>query len=182
MIPIGNVRAWQETDNWTRFHSMRTVHAAHPLVHRAVTPDPRRQLPKNDGFTLSLLTNDEVIAVNQNSTDNKQILDRKNHIVWTADVPDSKDKYLAIFNVSPISVGGGRGRPGTAESEIPPSPVDPTTTQPVGISVSLADMGLSGPCKIRDLWVHKDLGTVQEEISAMVNSHGAVLYRVQPEK
>ena len=182
MLPLGNIRAWRDNNNRTGFTPDEQVTlltlwsiARSPLILGA-------NLPKNDDATLSLLTNDEVIAVDQHSTNNKQILNSANHIVWMADVPDSKDKYLAIFNVSPTSVGGGRGRPGTAQSEIPPSPVDPTTTQSAGISVSLADMGLSGPCKIRDLWVHKDLGTAQEEISAMVNSHGAVLYRVQPEK
>jgi hypothetical protein len=59
-------------------------------------------------------------------------------------------------------------------------PVDPTATQPKSISVSLADIGMTGPCKIRDLWTHKDLDAVDTRISVTVNSHGAALYRVSP--
>ena len=44
-------------------------------------------LPTNDDFTLSLLTNDEVLAVNQNSAKNKQLKAENGLIVWTADVP-----------------------------------------------------------------------------------------------
>jgi hypothetical protein len=53
-------------------------------------------------------------------------------------------------------------------------------TQPVSISVSFADIGLTGPCKVRDLWTHKDLGPVTGEFAPVINSHGAGLYRVSP--
>ena len=55
-------------------------------------------LPSNDDFTLSLLTNDEVLAVNQNSTNNRDLFVRDGLIAWAADVPDSADKYVALFN------------------------------------------------------------------------------------
>jgi alpha-galactosidase len=181
MLPLGNLRAWQETNNWTAFtrdeqYTLMTLWAVarSPLILGA-------NLPQNDEFTLSLLTNDEVIAVNQSSANNRQIFAATNNtqFVWSADVPGSRDKYLAIFNASPVPVGGrgrGRGGPGTNA----PVVVDPAATQPASISVSLADIGLNGSCKVRDLWTHKDLGAVTQEISATVNSHGAVLLRVQP--
>jgi alpha-galactosidase len=55
-------------------------------------------MTRNDAFTLSLLTNAEVIAVNQDSTGNRQLFNREGFIGWIADVPRSKDKYLAVFN------------------------------------------------------------------------------------
>ena len=55
-------------------------------------------MTKLDDFTLSMLTNPEVLAVNQNSTNNRQVSRSKNLIVWTADVPGSRDKYVALFN------------------------------------------------------------------------------------
>ena len=77
-------------------------------------------MPKNDEFTLSLMTNDEVIAVNQQSTNNRQLFaaNNKTQFAWVADVPGSKDKYVAIFNASPLPVVGRRrgGPPG----ETPP--------------------------------------------------------------
>ncbi len=55
-------------------------------------------LPWNDEFTLSLITNDEVLAVNQHSLNNRQLFRQDDLIAWAADVPDSPDKYLALFN------------------------------------------------------------------------------------
>ena len=55
-------------------------------------------MTKLDTFTLSLLTNPEVLAVNRDSTNNRQVFNNKNLVAWTADVPGSKDKYLALFN------------------------------------------------------------------------------------
>ena len=55
-------------------------------------------MTKLDKFTLDILTNTAVVAINQASENNRQLWRRGDHIVWTADVPGSKDKYIAIFN------------------------------------------------------------------------------------
>lgn len=75
-----------------------------------------------DDFTKEMLTNPEMLKVNQHSINNRQVSREKNLIVWTADVPNSKDKYVALFNaqtkgenldlnnadyVSPIIAGKG---------------------------------------------------------------------------
>lgn len=81
-------------------------------------------MTKLDDFTLSMLTNPEVLAVNQKSTNNRQVSRKKDLIVWAADVPDSKDKYVALFNAqskgdidfasadyaSPIIAGEGKSQ------------------------------------------------------------------------
>lgn len=51
-----------------------------------------------DDFTKEMLTNPEMLKVNQESAHNRQVYREKNLIVWTADVPNSKDKYVALFN------------------------------------------------------------------------------------
>ncbi len=185
MLPLGNVRTWQTRGAWTRFtqdeqYTLMTLWsiARSPLIMGG-------NMPRNDDFTLSLLTNDEVLAVNQASLNNRQVYSRSNHVAWMADVPNSKDKYLALFNASPAPAGG-RGRRGgpegaAAAAQNPPA-TDPTATQPAQVQVSLSDIGLTGPCKVRDLWTHRDLGTVQDEVTATVKPHGAALLRVQPEK
>jgi alpha-galactosidase len=189
MIPFGNVRAWQQRDNWTKFtrdeqYTLMTLWsiARSPLILGG-------NLPKNDDFTLSLLTNDEVIAVNQASSNNRQVFNASNHIAWVADVAGSKDKYVALFNTAPAPSAGRRGGRGTrgapgatdAPAATPAATDALTATQPAKISVTLADLGLSGSCKVRDLWTQKDLSAVNGEITATVNSHGAVLLRVHPE-
>jgi hypothetical protein len=55
-------------------------------------------MTKLDDFTKEMLTNPEMLKVNQESTNNRQLYNEKNLVVWTADVPNSKDKYIALFN------------------------------------------------------------------------------------
>ena len=57
-------------------------------------------LPGNDTFTEALLTNDEVLYVNQHSTNNKQLYRDGGMIAWTADDPKTGDKFVALFNAS----------------------------------------------------------------------------------
>jgi hypothetical protein len=229
MLPLGNVRAWQRRDNWTHFTPdqqtlLMTLWsiARSPLILGG-------NLPNNDEATLALLTNDEVIAVNQKSQNNHQVFNRDDRIAWVADVPASRDKYVALFNVSPappqrpvrrprsttstgptsrfaagapaqVATTAPTATPPTEEQlataagawDVPPV-VRPTTyrapatssaasTQPAEVSVTLAELGLSGRCKVRDLWTHRDLGTVTDAVTATVNSCGAVLYRVSPQE
>ncbi len=155
MLPLGNVRAWQTKDNWTHFthdeqYTLMTLWsiARSPLIMGG-------NMPMNDDFTLSLMTNDEVLAVNQHSTNNKQISNHNNQIVWEADVPESSDKYVAIFNASPAPTGGRR-RGGAASAPAPTTvAINPAATQPTTISVPLTDLGITGPCKVRDLWAKR---------------------------
>jgi hypothetical protein len=113
-------------------------------------------LPSNDEFTLSLLTNDEVLAVNQNSTNNRELSNQDGLIVWAADVPDSPDKYVALFNT--------RNAASDAQS----------------VEVAFAAIGLQGQCTVRDLWARKDLGEFTGRFSTPIRSHGAGLYRIGP--
>jgi hypothetical protein len=55
-------------------------------------------MTKLDDFTLNLLTNREVLAVNQASDHNRQLSRKDDLIVWAADLPDSPDRYVALFN------------------------------------------------------------------------------------
>ena len=56
-------------------------------------------LTKLDDFTASLLSNDEVLAVNRSSANNRQLFRTSDGLVaWVADVPGTSDRYLAVFN------------------------------------------------------------------------------------
>ena len=191
MIPFGNIRAWT-TNGWTHFtpdehYTLMTLWsiARSPLIFGG-------NLPKNDAFTLSLLTNDEVLAVNQNSVNGHQLFNTNHQIAWVADVPGSKDKYLAVFNISPPPSSDRRrsplarastNTPATSNSAaVAPVTNNPAATLPASISVSLADLGFTGDCKVRNLWTHQDLGVVTGQFAPVINSHGAGLYRVSPVK
>ena len=111
-------------------------------------------LPANDAFTLALLTNQELIDVNQKSTGNRQAYESANATAWVADAPNSKDKYVALFNL--------------ADKE-------------QSITLTWHDLQLNfASAKLRDLWLHKDLGAA-DHASASLPAHGTVLLRVSPE-
>lgn len=65
--------------------------ARSPLMHGG-------DLTKTDPFTLSLLTNRDVLAVNQHSTDNQPLFNRGGLIAWMAKDPATAETYLALFN------------------------------------------------------------------------------------
>ena len=178
MLPLGNVRSWQARGNWTHFtkdeqFTLMTLWciARSPLIMGG-------NMPNNDDFTLGLMTNDEVLAVDQNSTNNRQLFNTNSTVAWVADVPGSRDKYLALFNTSPVPVRGrrGAGNPSDANTNAPAG----DATQPRAVSVSLAGLGVSGSAEVRDLWQHQDLGTVAGVFEREIDSHGAGLYRIHP--
>lgn len=95
MLPFGVLELGKRTTRFTP-DEQRTVMtlwsiARSPLMHGG-------DLTKTDAFTLALLTNPEVIAVNQASFHNRPMFNRDELMAWTADVPGSPDKYLAVFN------------------------------------------------------------------------------------
>jgi hypothetical protein len=110
-------------------------------------------LPSNDAFTLSLITNEEVLGVNQRSMGNRELFARGNQIAWIADVPGTKDKYLALFNLD-----------------------DRSATK---IKIEWRELGLGGKCIVRDLWAKKELGIFQDGFAPQVNPHGAALFRLR---
>lgn len=110
-------------------------------------------LPSNDEFTLSIITNDEVLAVNQNSANNRELFNSQGHIIWTADAPGTDEKYVAMFNTNN-------------------SGEEPVTVQ-------FDQIGLSGKHIVRDLWAKKDLGSFTDEFTAQIPLHGAGLYKIK---
>jgi hypothetical protein len=160
MLPLGTVKFTQKT----RFtppeqYTLMTLWsiARSPLMHGG-------DMTKTDEFTLSLLTNDEVLAVDQHSENNRQLFRTDDGLVaWVADVPGSPDKYLAVFNT--------RNAP---KNSIPEAKV--------GIPVDLAQVGLSGKVRVRDLWARKDVGVYQTGLAPEVHYHGAGLFRLSPQK
>ena len=112
-------------------------------------------LPESDPFTLDLIMNREALEVNRNSSNNRQIYQfETDFFVWTADIPDSQDKYLAFFNISDKKA-------------------------PIDIGVDWAQIGLDDSTyRITDLWAKKDLGSFNNTFSAPIPMHGAGLYKV----
>jgi len=111
-------------------------------------------LPGNDAFTLSLLDNDEVMAVDQKAVRSRQLFTRGDQIAWTSEIPGSRSKYLAVFNV------GDQG--------------------PAGIRVEWKELGLPVSCAIRDLWARQEVGKARDGYTFPVAPHASGLYRLTP--
>jgi hypothetical protein len=152
MLPFGVLEMGKRSTRFTRDEQITVMTlwsiARSPLMMGG-------DLTKLDDFTRGLLTNDEVIAVNQRSENNRPLFETDGFVVWTADVPGSADRYLAVFNTRDP-------RPGSAS-----------------VSVSFDRLGFGGPVRVRDLWARRDLGEVfDKEFAPGVPPHGAGLYRV----
>ena len=107
---------------------------------------------ENDKFTLSLLTNKEVIGVNQHSTNNRELRYNDNESIWIADDPGTGNKYVAFFNL------GEKG--------------------PLTIKIDWNELGISGKYKVRDLWKKKNIGSFEDSFEGLINSHGCGFYKL----
>jgi hypothetical protein len=104
-----------------------------------------------DTATLALLTNPEVIAVNQHSTGNQPHFVEDGMRVWTAQPATGGGWYLALFN---------------------------TTDKAREVGIDFRWIGLTGQVRVRDLWDRKDIGTARGRYMATLPPHGAGLYRL----
>ena len=102
MLPLGKIglRAERGEPRWSGFtkneqYTLMTLFAIFksPLMFGG-------DLPGNDEFTLSLITNKDVLNVNQHSINGRQLFRENDLIAWTADDPNTGDKYLAFFNAT----------------------------------------------------------------------------------
>jgi alpha-galactosidase len=107
-----------------------------------------------DATTRSILTNKEVIAVDQD------VLGLQGHRVW-------KDGDREVW-VKPLS-GGGRALLLFNRGDAPAS-----------IRATADQLGWppSARAKIRDLWTHKDIGSWTGAFEALVEPHGVAMFRI----
>ena len=133
-------------------------------------------LERMDAFTLSLLTNDEVLAVNQDplgkqatrvAQDGPEItIERpgrsgrpgqaRKHMarqVWARELADGS-RAVGLFNLS---------------------------DEPATVTVKWSDIGVNGKQVVRDLWRQQDVGTFEEKYETTVAPHGVFLAKVSAE-
>jgi len=106
MIPIGTIelgrRTWFTHSEEVTLMTLWSI-ARSPLMIGA-------DLTKLDAPTLALLTNDEVIAVDQASAGNRQLFRSPDGAVgWVADTADGRARYVALFNTrDPWTLGDSK--------------------------------------------------------------------------
>ncbi|MBW4889232.1 putative Ig domain-containing protein [Mucilaginibacter sp. HMF5004] len=114
-------------------------------------------LTKLDEFTISLLSNDEVLALNQ----------------------DPLGKQATV-----ISRQGEAGvmAKGLEDGSIAVGLFNPGDTGKQEVVLNWADLKIQGKYIVRDLWRQKDLGTFEGNFKADVNQHGVVLISLRKAK
>lgn len=123
-----------------------------------------------DAFTVSLLSNDEVIAINQDPLGKagRLVLEKDGFQVWKREL-ENGEYAVGIFNIA------GYGK-------TPASYFRWGNEQAKIFQLNFKDIGLVGSFKIRDVWRQKDLGIFKGSISTYVPHHGVVMYRFRNNK
>jgi len=127
-------------------------------------------LDKLDDFTLNLLTNDEVIEVNQDplGSQARMLSSEEGKEIWVKNLDDGS------FAAGLFYVSYGR--------KTPAGYFNWEGTDRTKITLKASDLGISGKFKVRDLWRQQDLGLFTGQFEAEVPLHGVVLVRIaQPE-
>ena len=142
MLEVGNGKLKPDEN---RTHMSLWVLLAAPLL-------AGNDLSKMTPETLAILTNREVIAIDQDPLGQQG--DRVSEVgpleIWAKPLKGG-DKAVGLFNRN--------------DSTLP-------------ITVKLSDVGFAGGAKARDIWQAKDLGKIQGSYTATVPGHGVVLLRL----
>jgi hypothetical protein len=110
-------------------------------------------LTKLDSYGVSLLTNQEVIAVDQNDSPvARPVTPVGDQQVWAA--KNSDGSYtVALFNLG---------------------------ASPASVTANWASFGFTGNASVRDLWNKANLGTYKNKITEALPAHGSRLFTVKP--
>jgi hypothetical protein len=107
-------------------------------------------LTKLDSYGLSLLTNDEVIAIDQAGRPAKPVVAHTPQQTWW--VRNADGSYtVALFNLD---------------------------TKPATVTANWSDFGFHGKAGVRDVWSHQQLGKYTNSFSANLAPHSAKLLKV----
>lgn len=155
MLPIGSLRpaaGWGEPRESRLTHDeQRTLMTLWCIFRSPLIMGGN--LLRSDDWTTSLLTNEEVIAVDRHSRDNHPVITTDNVVIWTARPESGRDFYIAVFNISD-----------TAQA----------------VHYTWSDLGLTAPrYKLRDLWGRAEMGSAAT-LKITLPPHGCILYRAAP--
>jgi alpha-galactosidase len=143
MLEVGN--GGMNEDEYRTHMSLWSILAA-PLI-------AGNDLSKMTPYTLEMLTNREVLAVDQDALSRQgyRIAQEGPFEVWMKPMADGS-KVVGLFN---------RQR---------------STEQ---MTVDFSQIGISSEAAVRDLWLKKDVGIFKDKFSAFVPRHGVVFVRIK---
>ncbi len=158
MIPLGriSIRGERGGDRMTRLtkdeqYSLMTLFTIFrsPLMFGG-------DMPSNDAFTLSLLTNKEVLKMHREGTDVHQLFQKDGKVAITSRNAKTGDRYLALFNIS-------------------------DSNTPLSLNVALNDLGIhKNEVELRNMWTGKKSKISGDRITALLKKHSCLLYKIKP--
>jgi hypothetical protein len=107
-------------------------------------------LTKLDSYGLSLLTNDEVIAIDQQGKPAQPVDAHAPTQVWYTHNNDGS-YTVALFNM---------------------------TDSPATVTADFSDIGFTGNASVRNVWTHQNSGSYNGSYGAQLPAHGSQLLRV----
>lgn len=155
MIPFGKIATRSGDAGGERFSNFTPEEQTTLMTLWCIARSPLiigNDLTQNDEQTLKILTNKEVIAVNQTGQLPKELYSENGIVVWESIVSNAKGKYVAIFNL---------------------------TDQEKSVHFNFSRIGLKGKHKVRDLWAKRDMGEFVDGFEQKIPSHGAGLYKIE---
>jgi hypothetical protein len=154
MLPLGHIgirNIDSGGDRWTRFTKDEQVVM---MTLWCICRSPLMfggELRDNDEWTLSLLTNPEVLEMHRYSHSNRQVYRDRDKVVWAAK-GDNGDTYVALFNIG-----------------------DETDM----IEVQWEQLNISDTQFVRDVWQRRDIGICHKGISQVLQPHSVKLLRLK---
>jgi alpha-galactosidase len=121
-----------------------------------------------DDFTMNLITNNEVLALDQDPLGNQatRIYDENGKQIWAKQLKDGS-RAVGLFWVG-------------QQDKTPADHFRWVDDQKkIKITLESSQFGIKGKFKVRDLWSQKDLGTFENHFTAEVPFHGVALLKVE---
>lgn len=153
MIPIGHLCIRSNADyNPTRRTRFTETEQYTMMSLWAMSRSPLIlgcELTDLDEFSLGLITNPEVLNINQNSSNNKELSRHDDCPIWVASGPEGQT-YLALFNLN---------------------------EQARVVGALLKDLGITVEKKVVDVWSGEELGSLKDFVAVSLAPHEGKLLR-----
>lgn len=155
MLPIGPIRQDYDKSDHTKFTKDEQITM---LTLWGIFRSPLMiggEMTGFDDFTMSLITNEEILKMHRNSRHSHQVwrkeLDGTEHILWTSASTEG-GLYIAIFN---------------------------TGSNNSNININLSDVEIYNDADVLELWSGEKLSGVSK-INVKLNKHGTKAYYITP--
>ena len=150
MLPVGALRQVYDNGGFTKFTKEEQITMMSLWCMMRSPLMAGAHLPKNDAFTLELLTNKDILDIEINSHCAHQLYRNETEIAWIAPFKNGKGCYLALFNIS---------------------------EEDKTITVAMEDYELDEYQNWKELWSHTNVA-VSGILKADVKKHGAVVFQL----